>query len=94
MSGILAIINFVFKSDVKYIHETMFLFCQAAYRFRSRSTPRGNVYIPQPDYRSYDPISVDISQNSSRYGGIHSSNAPVATGPKYDRCPQRYSVSC
>uniref|UniRef100_A0A158Q7S3 PH domain-containing protein n=1 Tax=Elaeophora elaphi TaxID=1147741 RepID=A0A158Q7S3_9BILA len=64
---------------------------QAAYRHRSRSTPRGNVYIPQPDYRSYDPISVDISQNSSRYSGIHSSNAPVTTGPKYNQCPQRYS---
>ncbi|VDK67733.1 unnamed protein product [Onchocerca ochengi] len=67
---------------------------KAANRYRSRSTPRTNVYILQPDYRRYNPISVDISQNSSRYGGIHSSNAPVATATKFDRCPQRYNVSC
>ncbi|KAK6110796.1 hypothetical protein QQG55_41140 [Brugia pahangi] len=65
---------------------------KAAHRYRSRSTPRGNVYIPQRDYRSYDPILVNISQDSSRYG-IHSSNAPVLNGPKYDLCPQHYNVS-
>uniref|UniRef100_A0A1I8EKH2 Uncharacterized protein n=2 Tax=Wuchereria bancrofti TaxID=6293 RepID=A0A1I8EKH2_WUCBA len=66
---------------------------KAAHRYRSRSTPRGNVYIPQPDHRSYDPILVNILQDSSRYGGIHSSNAPVSNVPKYDLCPQHYNVS-
>uniref|UniRef100_A0A1I7VZN5 Protein kinase domain-containing protein n=1 Tax=Loa loa TaxID=7209 RepID=A0A1I7VZN5_LOALO len=66
---------------------------QAAYRYRSRSTPRDNVYIPQPDYRGYDPISVDISQNSTRYDSIPSSNTPVAYGSKYDRRPQHNNES-
>ncbi|KAM3725568.1 Importin subunit [Dirofilaria immitis] len=64
---------------------------QAAYRYRSRSTPRSNVYIHQPDYRSHDPISIDNSQQSCRYGNIHSSDVSVATGPKFDRCPKPYS---
>ncbi|VDK86053.1 unnamed protein product, partial [Litomosoides sigmodontis] len=56
---------------------------QATYRYRSRSTPRGDVYIPEPDYRSYDPIS-------SQCRGMHSSNA---TGHKYDQYSQGCSES-
>uniref|UniRef100_A0A915PI88 Uncharacterized protein n=1 Tax=Setaria digitata TaxID=48799 RepID=A0A915PI88_9BILA len=67
---------------------------QAVYRYRSHSTTRDNVCIPQPDYRNYHPISVDIiSQNSGRYEGSNMKlNGNVASvGIKcdsfyYDKC--------
>ncbi|VDK68436.1 unnamed protein product [Anisakis simplex] len=53
-------------------------------RYRSRSAPRSespNMYIPQPDYNDYEPISVDTSSaqnnnnnDTNRYFGFRSTD--------------------
>lgn len=65
---------------------------KANMRHRSRSTPRNNdnVYIPQPDYRNYDPISVDTSDDGSRrrYKGLRESeNIKESPGQRRIRKP-------
>uniref|UniRef100_A0A914ZFD7 Uncharacterized protein n=1 Tax=Parascaris univalens TaxID=6257 RepID=A0A914ZFD7_PARUN len=55
---------------------------QMGSRYRSRSAPRPeqNMFIPQPDYNSFEPISVDTSQNDThRYFGFRTDNNAVNT---------------
>lgn len=55
---------------------------QMGARYRSRSAPRPeqNMFIPQPDYNNYEPISVDTSQNDThRYFGFRASNNVMNT---------------
>ncbi|VDM23595.1 unnamed protein product [Toxocara canis] len=55
---------------------------QMGSRYRSRSTPRSdqNMYIPQPDYNNFEPISVDTSQSDSqRYFGFRVTNDVIGT---------------
>ncbi|VDM96480.1 unnamed protein product [Thelazia callipaeda] len=67
---------------------------QVASRYRSQSNSRGtnDVFIPQSNFRYYDPISVNISQNSRRYFGTYSNGANVASGSKFDQSPSRCSA--
>ncbi|VDN29138.1 unnamed protein product [Gongylonema pulchrum] len=58
---------------------------QAASRYRSRSTARTNIYIPQPDYQRSDQFSVDTTQNPSPYFSVSTSVRPTVSAYTSER---------